>query len=130
MDSKLKKILSEAQFNRFQQIDLQVQGPRAFMSPRLIEGLEISKEQGENIREILEANRPQPGQQMGDPDAQRAKVVEKILASLNNNQRATYKRMVGAPFKLSRPQGPGGQRGPGGPGGQGGPGNPPPPFGN
>lgn len=139
VEAKIKEILTPVQFTRFKQIELQIAGPQAFMMPEVAERLQISEEQHEAIREVMESMRPpqgQPGQQGGqggqrpDPAKRMKEVMSKVLAVLSDKQRAEYRTMTGKEFTLSM-QPMGGQRGPGNrQGGQGGPGGPPPPDGN
>jgi hypothetical protein len=126
--------LSPQQYSRFKQIEIQVVGPQAFMSPEVAERLQITEDQHEAIREIMEEARPepgQPGQQPPDPSKFMKAVMSQVLAVLSDKQRSDYKAMVGREFYLtSKPpmNGQGGPGGPGGPGGrQGGPGGTPPP---
>ncbi len=136
MESAIKKILNETQYKRYRQIDLQVDGPRAFQRPEVVEALQISEDQMDQIREIMEQNRPQggppqggPGQGgrgQGDPGKFADELMKKITAVLSDSQKSKFKELVGAPFKLERPKGgPQGGPGQGGPG-QGGPDGPPP----
>ncbi len=67
-ESKLKTILNAGQFARYQQLALQSAGPRAFSQPEVIEKLGLSEEQLEQMRAIMEANRPPMGQ--GGPGGQ------------------------------------------------------------
>jgi hypothetical protein len=135
MEAKVKGILNADQYARYQQLALQAEGPRAFGRKDVAEKLNLSEDQQQKIREIHEANRPQPpapGGQGGPPDFEkmraegdkrREEIMQKILGVLTSNQKSTWNSMVGKPFKFQPPQmrGPGGQGGPGGPGGQGGP---------
>jgi hypothetical protein len=149
MDEAIKKILSPGQFKRYHQIDLQVDGPRAFMRPEVGEALGLTDDQRDQIEEMMQNSRPpQGGPGQGGPGGQGGRqggpggpggdmnkfaddLMKKILGVLTESQRSKYKEMTGSPFKLERPQGGPGQGGPGGPGGpggfgggQGGPGGP------
>ena len=142
-DAKIKEILNPRQYSRFKQIEIQVVGPQAFMMPEVAERLQITEQQHEAIREIMESMRPpqgQPGQQGGqgnqppDPAKRMKEVMTKILAVLSEKQRSEYRAMTGREFVLTMRPPMGGQGGPGGPGGpggrrggQGGPGGTPPP---
>jgi len=50
------------------------------------------------------------------------KVMAKVFTILTDDQKLIYKQMVGKPFEMNMPRGPGGPP-PGGPGGLGGPGD-------
>jgi hypothetical protein len=114
--------MNQNQFRRFKQIELQASGPMGLMNPRTGQELQISEDQREQMREIMENNRPpQPGQ--GDPSKFHDFIMGKLVAVLNATQQAKWREMVGAPFKLSPPQ-----RGQGGPGGPGFGGGDIPPF--
>jgi hypothetical protein len=131
--------LTQQQRNRFHQIELQVQGPRAFMMPEVGEKLSLSSQQREAIRKILDANRPpMPGGPpnggpanggrggQGDLGERARRIMNQIMEVLSQPQQAKYRELIGNPFRLSpmggRPGGrPGRQNG-----GSGGPGTPPP----
>jgi len=61
MEAAIKKILTESQYKRYKQIDIQVDGPRAFQRPEVSEALGLTEAQQDKMREIMEANRPQGG---------------------------------------------------------------------
>ena len=128
MEKKIKAILDEDQFARYQELSLQREGARAVLRPDVSEKLNITEDQREAIHKLMEANRPQPpqgGPQDGPPDFEKmraemdkknAELDKKIVALLTSGQKATWDKMLGKPFKFeNRPMG-----GPGGPGGQGG----------
>jgi hypothetical protein len=143
MEEAIKNILTPGQYKRYREINLQVEGPRAFMRPELGDALNLSEDQRDQIREIMESNRPPqggpggpppggpgqggqqgggqqgggqrgPGGPGGDPGKFADALMDKIKAVLTEAQKAKYKEMTGAAFKLERPQG-GPQSGPGGP---------------
>jgi len=135
MEQKVKGILNESQYARYQQLSLQAAGPQAFLRKDVSEKLNLSSEQTHQIQRILEEGRPQPPQQGGQggpPDFEkmrsemekrREQTMQKAIGVLNSNQKNTWNTMVGKPFKFQAPggmRGPGGQGGPGGPGGFGG----------
>ncbi|AIE85253.1 hypothetical protein OP10G_1885 [Fimbriimonas ginsengisoli Gsoil 348] len=73
-DTKLKGILSERQFARYQQISLQMEGPGAIVRPEHAKALGLSEDQVDEIHEILDRNRPRgnrgpdgPGGGFGGP---------------------------------------------------------------
>lgn len=130
-DAKIKEILSPQQYTRFKQIEIQVVGPLGLMMPEVAERLQITEEQREDIREVLESMRPPEGGQGGqsqDPAKRMKEVMSKVLAVLSEKQRAEYRALVGKEFVLTTRPPMGGPGGPGGrQGGPGGPGGPPPP---
>ncbi len=63
MDKKIEAILNDSQFARYQQLSLQAQGARAILRPDVSEKLKLTEEQHDQIRQIMEANRPQGGPQ-------------------------------------------------------------------
>ena len=116
----VKNILSEEQFVRFRQIELQAMGPMGVIRPDVAQKLQLTQAQVDAVKQILDNNRPERGG--GSPEHMKA-VMDKVIAVLNADQREQYKAMLGKPFKLSPPPrdgGPGGHGGPGG--GPGGPG--------
>ena len=137
MVEAIKKILSASQFKRYHQIDLQVSGPRVFTRPEVSEVLGLTDDQRDQIEQIMESNRPPQGGGQGGRGGQGGpgggdmgkfadEMMKKVMVVLTETQKNKFKEMAGAPFKLDRPQGGGGQGGHGGPP-QGGPDGPPPP---
>lgn len=142
-DAKLKTILNDSQYSRYHQLEIQSAGPRAFERPDVAQALNLSEEQHNQMRQIIEAERPQPPQpgqggneppqppQPMTPEEMRAKqnaLMDKLLKVLDSGQLATWKSLTGAKFEFTLGQQPrqgGGQGGPGngrpgGGGGQGG----------
>jgi hypothetical protein len=136
MDAKVKSILSSDQFKRFQQLQLQAEGPRAFSRPEIQEKLGLSDTQKAKIQSILQSERQGPPPGDGQTDMRKAmkerreRLEQELTAVLTDDQKATWKSMTGAKFDFPMMGGPGGRRGFGGPGGGGpggdGPGGPPP----
>jgi hypothetical protein len=137
MEAKVKKILTESQYTRYQELALQMQGAGAVSRPEIAEKLGLSEEQIRQIRDIQMNDRPPRPQgrpEDGLPDMKqmqeqmkkhREEIEAKILGVLTSGQKDKWKAMLGKPFKFDEmppmgPGGPGGFRGPGG-GGQGGP---------
>lgn len=128
IEAKLKTILNDGQFNRYQQLSLQASGPMAFMRPDVVQKLGITEQQQQQMRAIMEANRPprpEPGQggqgeppQPPNPEEMKArmdKLMNELLGVLNGNQRNQWNQMTGAKFEFSPPQqGRGGRAGGGG----------------
>ncbi len=99
-EKKLAEILEPAQLKRLKEIGLQSLGPRAFSIPRLVADLNLTEEQQDKIRKIVEESAFDLGKMMrsgeleeGDSDeikaANKAKIakvndaaMEKIVAQL------------------------------------------------
>lgn len=117
LEAKIKTILTQNQFARYQQLSLQARGPSAFLDPKVADKLGLTDSQIEKIQAIMEGNRPQPPAQGGarpDPsqmDAQRKAVEAKILAVLSGDQKRTWSNMIGKPFAFKRMGPPQGGRG-------------------
>jgi len=100
---QLKSILTEAQYQRFGQIEIQAMGPGAFFRPDVAEKLALTDEQKDRIESILENARPEPGQPPR-PEA-REEVNRRVLAVLDDGQRAKWRELTGKTLDL-RPTGP------------------------
>ncbi len=145
MQNKLKEILTDGQFKRFKQIELQAMGPMALLHPDISKDLGLSNDQIEKFKAIMKAHHeamqknhgPETGDEMPSPKAMEAmheKLKGEILGVLSEEQKSKWESMLGKPFKLPMMQriprggpdgGPGGRNGRGGPGGaSGGPGGP------
>lgn len=134
METKIREILTESQYKRYQEIGLQQQGAVALMRPEIGQKVNLSQDQREQIREIMENHRgamrpPQGGGERPDRQQMQAQMEKnrealnaKIVAVLTGEQKSIWQSMLGRPFKIEHPQGgPGGPGGPGrGPGGGGG----------
>lgn len=133
----LDAILEPNQKTRLEQIELQLQGPRALLRRDVAEKLGLTEEQRSKIREIFESLRPdfsriremspEERRQFFQSMRERAeKAQQEALAVLTPEQKEKWEKMLGAPFDVSRlrPRFPG--RRPGGPDGRpGGPGRRP-----
>ena len=132
MEKKIKEILTDSQYKRYQEIGLQQQGAMAITRPEIGQKLNLSEDQREQIREILQNNRqnmrppqggegerPDPRQMQAQMEKNREALNAKIVAVLSGEQKSTWQSMLGRPFKIEHPQGGPGFGGPGGPGGQG-----------
>lgn len=138
LDQKVKAILSESQYTRFHELDLQLQGAQAMQRKDVADKVGLSQEKRDQIAELvrksMEANRPgfggPPGQRggFGDPDEMRQRMEEmrakmeksrkdmnaKILAVLSDAEKSKWKAMLGKEFKFEEmrmgppPGGPGG----------------------
>lgn len=110
MDRKVKGVLSSDQFERYQQIDLQVQGAHAVLRPDIAKKLEISDDQRQEIMDALRGNRPPRLDRGQDPEEMRAamkafreKQDHAVLAILTDGQKETWKTMLGKHFELPAP---------------------------
>ena len=120
-ESAFEKVLTPEQLGRLRQIDLQLQGARAFEDPQVVATLKLTTAQRERIRGIqAEAvpcgpggpppghgpDGPHGGHGQGDqhgPREQSASAVEKIKALLTPEQKARWQELTGEPFKGSGP---------------------------
>ncbi|MDB5356784.1 MAG: serine/threonine protein kinase [Phycisphaerales bacterium] len=142
VDADLNKILLPEQARRLNEIDRQVQGPRAFGDAAIVDALALTKEQKDAIRAIQSKwddkhHGPGPGSSPGSRDhAERDEVMGQILALLTPQQMGIWKSMTGEKFngilimwhdRDHGPRGPGGPSGPGGAGAGGGAGPNQPP---
>lgn len=143
---QLEELLLPDQFERLEQISIQVAGVAALVSPSLVEKLGLAKETTDKMNKDVEASAEQGREMMNaamrDRDfegvrekveAMRKELNDKLIAHLSDEQKAKYEALKGKPFELAAmpigrgpggPGGPGGfggqRRGPGGPGGPGG----------
>lgn len=142
-EAGLGDILQPHQIHRLRQIELQLQGPRAFVDSYAVDALKLTAEQKRQIRdikeEILATMWPEPKAASGGPPSGRGqspgpvvfgkkkdfekfqrKEVERILAILTPEQKSQWQELTGAPFSGGpRPVFPGGFVPPRGPFGQG-----------
>lgn len=136
--AKVAEILLPMQMERLEQIRIQTQGIRALFDPEVVAKLNITEEQREKMRAVMEESQEsmrermrelfQRGQQQQqDREAMREQFTKireeldnKVLAVLTADQKKKFEELKGEPFDMPRPQfnRPGG-RGPGG-GGPGG----------
>ncbi len=136
---QLEELLLPDQFERLEQIAIQVAGVAALVSPSLAEKLGLAKETTDKMTKDVEASAEQGREMMNaamrdrDFEGVREKVEtmrqelnDKLIAHLSDDQKAKYEELKGKPFELAAmaPGGPGGfggqRRGQGGPGGPGG----------
>jgi hypothetical protein len=126
---QLEEILLPAQFERLEQIAVQARGIMGLTNPETAKKLNLTTEQTEKLRSEMqsfgETTRERLGEvfRSGDREAARTKMEEirkeletKLLAVLDENQKAEFEKMKGEPFEMPAMGG----RGPGGPGGPGG----------
>lgn len=139
-ETELSDILRPSELQRLRQIELQVQGPRAFHDSYAVEKLKLTAEQRRKIRQFkdeamaalsfgpADGNRGDDSSRFLNFERVQKAEVKAILGILTPEQTAIWEQLTGKPFKgtLMRPP-PGifGPRGPDGPP-PGGPPRPPP----
>jgi len=106
----LKAALTAGQFDRLLQLELQAEGPMAVTRPDIAEKLGLSESQIDQIRKVMEENRP-PRPEPGSPppsresmDKHRKEVESKVLGVLTASQKSQWTQMKGAPFTFPAPQ--------------------------
>jgi len=96
----LNKNLSQAQLDRLHQLDLQWEGPAAFVSrPIIADYLKLSPQQIQGIAEIVadRAGRSKPPQ---TPQLSEAAFVQLVLTKLSDEQRNQWQSLQGRPFQF------------------------------
>lgn len=105
----IAKVLDDKQMKRFRQIQLQAQGPGAFMIPDVQSKLKLSDDQkgkirkineesGEKMRELFQGGFNEETQKkMTDL---RKETMTKATGVLNADQKKTWQEMAGKPFEL------------------------------
>jgi gas vesicle protein len=114
MDSILEKAMRPEQVTRFQQIRLQKEGIAAFFDETVRDGLDLSPEQGAQIKSILQdgvgkisaAQRGTPGNRVQLVAEAEKKTAVAIRGALSTEQAARWDAMRGAPFSLESTGGP------------------------
>jgi Spy/CpxP family protein refolding chaperone len=127
VQEEVKKVtedtLTSEQKKRIKQIEIQAMGLRAFSNEEVVKELKITDEQKTKIKEVVDANqkelrdaglgfgRPMGGQQ---PDAEKLaadrkkraemteKAMEKVSATLTEEQKKTWTEMTGPKFDTSK----------------------------
>jgi len=116
--------LSKDQIHRLHQIQHQVQGAQAFADEHVQSKLKLTDTQKSDIHEIVQASNTEMRElfqnMQSDPEGTRAKIAEhrkatlaKVEGKLTDEQKTTWKEMLGAPFEIKfepRPGGGGGGR--------------------
>lgn len=114
-EKQIKQILDANQYERYQQISLQQEGPAAFARKEVADALGLSEAQRNQVRSILDAQR-QAQQEMfqgggggGDRQAMmeamqklREETNKKLLAVLTKEQSDKWTAMLGKPFQIQR----------------------------
>ncbi len=118
----ISKVLSEKQYKRFKQIELQQRGNRAFADSTVQTALKVNDEQKKNIgsiledagKDIAEANKGGFGgfgkgggggfgKGNEKVDKINAESRDKILMVLTKDQRKVWREMIGDEFKMTAP---------------------------
>lgn len=118
-DEKLKAILTPAQYQRLDEIMLQVAGERKLFDPEMIKQLKISIDQQrkfikvqdgvsaefEKLRKLLVKREIQPAEYRKRWMQADAESKKKLVAVLTEQQRKQYDTMKGKPFPVERTPG-------------------------
>ena len=107
--AELVQILTPPQRLRLRQIFLQVRGPMAFNEPEVVEALQLTADQRQQIRVLQIGPFGRPGGFFGGPPPKGpwggpeefARVTEQILNSLTPEQREKWRALTGKPFNPS-----------------------------
>ncbi len=129
----LEQLLLPNQFERLEQIALQVQGARALVNPEVAEKLglsgDVTAKMSKEIETSTEKSREMVRAAMQDRNfdgirektqAAQKELDEKLVSHLSSDQKAKYEEMKGPAFEMPEMAGAFGRGGPGGPGGVGG----------
>jgi hypothetical protein len=108
----LADLLRPEQLKRYEQINLQQSGPGILAFPKVQEPLKLNDRQKEGLRQISERN----GQEIRDLfqqgragdrgalrsklSAVRARAMEEVVNLLDEDQKAIWRGMIGAPFTV------------------------------
>jgi len=120
---RIAKVLDEKQMSRLRQLLIQREGVRSFERPKIVESLQLTKDQQVKIKELVAASSPRgfggPGGPPGGPgfgppaggppdmnamQAQADKSRDEILALLTDEQRGKWERMKGTEFRFPQQQ--------------------------
>ena len=107
---QLRSILKPAQIDRFDQILFQQRGPMAMLEPKIAQLLQINNEQAQKVAELVAQaqNEQKSAMQSAGKGSKDARVkVESIAADANEQaaallspeQKRTWARLVGPPFR-------------------------------
>ncbi len=103
-DAKMKEILNDRQYTRYQQLVIQGEGPMAFYRPEVQKKLELSDDENSQIKSIIDADNqavhpiPADGDIRAAIGAHEKELMGKLMGVLTDAQKATWKTMVGAKF--------------------------------
>jgi hypothetical protein len=109
------EFLKPEQIDRLKQISYQVRGPQAFADPEVAKKLNLTDSQKSDIQEIQQESmqeiRPLFQELQNDREGTMKKINEirkqtltKAEAKLNDEQRKTWKELLGAPFEIKYEQ--------------------------
>lgn len=102
----LKAHLTEPQYGRLHQLDLQWEGPSALISrPVIAARLQLSRSQMEALRNAV-GRRNRERDPARHDHAIEANLERMTLAILNETQQERWKQLMGPPFKLQVTEGP------------------------
>lgn len=122
---QIGRILQPAQRTRLRQLELQRMGPAALMRPDVTSELNLTEQQQQKIRDIMQQYGQKTAQLMQearnaqvDPQVWRQRLQQlreqtdkELLGVLTPEQQEQWKKMLGKPFEFPRgPWGPGGMR--------------------
>lgn len=106
MEKKVKEILNESQYKRYQELSLQAQGAPAMLRPEIASKLGLTEDQVERMQEEMEmAQVPDMGQPQR-PEDRRKQIESKLFAILTSGQKEKWQSMLGKPFKFPEMQQP------------------------
>jgi hypothetical protein len=110
---RVREVLKPEQFQRLRQIELQEMGLRAFSDPEVVRSLRLTEEQRQRLNTAAEETAEQMRKLFKEGprgsyleglkglQARGQQAVERALAVLTAEQRATWQRLVGEPFESS-----------------------------
>jgi hypothetical protein len=107
----IASILNEAQRKRLRQISLQQRGGMAFVDPEVQKDLKMSEAQKARVQSLVNESFLQMRSALQNAQANRQEAIEKaqslrkrltetLTAELTDEQKATWKAMLGAPFEV------------------------------
>lgn len=115
VEEKLKSTLSETQWRRLNELQLQREGSPAIARPEIVEKLKLSEEQRKQIKELTDqlfaprgeivdgVIKPDSGREDFDAAREnREKTLSDILAVLTPDQKVAWEAMQGAKFDFPR----------------------------
>jgi len=115
----LEGFLKPDQLKRFEQINMQQRGPAALLNPEVRAPLKLTDDQlrelkalssrtGDRMREVFQDGDTPIQNRMDKVAAIQAEAMEAVGKVLDDSQEATWKDLIGAPFKIRFEQPPGG----------------------
>lgn len=104
MEKKIKEILNETQYKRYQELSLQAQGAPAMLRPEIASKLGLTEDQVERMQEEMELAQVPDLSAPQRPEDRRKQIEAKLVAILNGSQKDKWQAMLGKPFKFPEPQ--------------------------